>query len=112
VRSETMANGLDRVVHEPARLRIVMLLSAAEEIDFKFLQSALGLTNGNLSSHVNRLEQAGYVKILKGFTGKVTQTRYRLTPAGRRALTVYWKQLDEIRSLSPKLSGRVRDSES
>lgn len=94
-----MTSGLDRVVHEPARLRILMLLSAVEETDFKFLQSTLALTNGNLSSHMNRLEQAGYVTILKGFVGKVTQTRYHLTEQGKRALTVYWKQIDEIRSL-------------
>lgn len=100
-----MTSGLDRVVHEPARLRILMLLSAVDEADFKFLQSTLGLTNGNLSSHMNRLEQAGYVKILKGFVGKVTQTRYHLTEEGKRALSVYWKSIDEIRSLSPHVSG-------
>ncbi|MDE2929251.1 MAG: transcriptional regulator [Acidobacteriota bacterium] len=99
-----MTSGLDRVVHEPARLRILMLLSAVEETDFKFLQSTLGLTNGNLSSHMNRLEKAGYVKILKGFVGKVTQTRYHLTRAGKRALDSYWKQIDEIRSLSVQVS--------
>jgi len=97
-------NGLDRVVHEPTRLRILMLLSAVEETDFKFLQATLVLTNGNLSSHMNRLEQAGYVKILKGFVGKVTRTRYHLTEEGRRALRGYWKQIDEIRSLSPEVS--------
>lgn len=100
-----MTSGLDRVVHEPARLRILMVLSAVEETDFKFLQSALGLSNGNLSSHMNRLEQAGYVKILKGFVGKVTQTRYRLTEKGKLALTAYWKHIDEIRSLSLHVSG-------
>ncbi len=100
-----MKVGLDRVVHEPARLRILMLLSAVEETDFKFLQSTLGLTNGNLSSHMNRLEKAGYVKILKGFVGKVTQTRYHLTGPGKRALDSYWKQIDEIRSLSAQVSG-------
>ena len=102
-----MTSGLDRVVHEPARLRILMLLSAVEESDFKFVQSTLGLTNGNLSSHMNRLEQAGYVKILKGFVGKVTQTRYQLTRAGKRALDRYWKQIDEIRSLSVQVSGSL-----
>ena len=100
-----MTSGLDRVVHEPARLRILMLLSAVEESDFKFVQSTLGLTNGNLSSHMTRLEQAGYVKILKGFVGKVTQTRYQLTRAGKRALDSYWKQIDEIRSLPVQVSG-------
>ena len=99
-----MTSGLDRVVHEPARLRILMLLSAVEETDFKFLQATLELTNGNLSSHMNRLEKAGYVKILKGFVGKVTQTRYHLTEQGKRALAAYWKQIDEIRSLQSHMT--------
>ena len=99
-----MTRGLDRVVHEPARLRILMLLSAVDETDFKFLQSTLGLTNGNLSSHMNRLDQAGYVRILKGFVGKVTQTRYHLTEEGKRALCGYWNQIDEIRLLSSNVS--------
>lgn len=100
-----MTSRLDRVIHEPARLRILMVLSGVEETDFKFLQLALGLSNGNLSSHMNRLEQVGYVKILKGFVGKVTQTRYRLTEEGKLALAAYWKHIDEIRSLSPDVSG-------
>jgi DNA-binding MarR family transcriptional regulator len=90
---------VDRVIHEPARLRIMMVLSGVDEADFKFLLSALGMTKGNLSSHVDRLEQAEYVRILKGFNGKVTHTRYQLTEAGREALSGYWKRLDTIRNL-------------
>jgi DNA-binding transcriptional ArsR family regulator len=90
---------LDRVIHEPARLRIMMVLSGVAEADFNFLISALGMTKGNLSSHMDRLERAGYVEILKGFNGKVTQTRYQLTPVGREALAGYWSEIDGIRGL-------------
>ena len=54
---------LDRVIHEPARLRILMILAGLDLADFNFLLSTLGLTNGNLSSHMDRLERAGYVKV-------------------------------------------------
>ena len=98
VSDKSKSVGLDRVIHEPARLRILMLLSGVDEADFKFLLSTLGMTKGNLSSHMDRLEQAGYVKILKGFNGKVTRTRYRMTEDGNEALARYWRELDEIRA--------------
>ncbi len=91
---------LDRVIHEPARLRILMVLSGAEEADFNFLLTALGMTKGNLSSHMDRLEQAGYVEIQKSFEGKIPHTGYRLTAAGRKALSKYWTELDKIRSIN------------
>lgn len=93
---------LDRVIHEPARLKVMMILSGVEEADFNFLLSALGMTKGNLSSHMDRLERAGYVEIHKGFNGKVTQTRYHLTSSGREALSRYWKEIDGIRGLDRK----------
>jgi DNA-binding MarR family transcriptional regulator len=89
----------DQVIHAPARLRIMMLLSGVNEVDFKFLQDTLGLTKGNLSSHMNRLEQAGYVEIQKSFNGKIPQTHYRMTEAGKIALADYWNRIDEIRSM-------------
>jgi len=82
-------NGVDRVIHEPARLMIVSLLSALEEADFVFLQRESQLTRGNLSSHLVRLEEAGYVKIEKTFRGKVPLTLCRLTRAGRSAFDAY-----------------------
>ena len=94
-----MSTDPDRVIHEPARLRILMILSGIDEADFKFMLTATGATKGNLSSHVDRLEKAGYVEILKCFNGKTPNTRYRLTQAGRKALSEYWATLDEIRSL-------------
>jgi len=95
---------LNRIIHEPARLRLMTLLSGVEQADFNFLINTLGLTKGNLSAHTERLEQAGYVAITKTFQGKIPHTAYRLTPAGRQALAAYWVALDGIRDLhSPNL---------
>lgn len=97
---------LDRTIHEPARLRIAMLLSGVETADFNFLLSTLGLTRGNLSSHVDRLEQAGYVRVNKSFNGKMPHTGYRLTAAGRKALKAYWSGLERIRRLGKRKAAR------
>jgi len=96
---------LDRTIHQPARLRIMMILSGVDSVDFNFLLATLGLTNGNLSSHMDRLERAGYVEIIKGFDGKIPHTDYRLTETGHRALSDYWAAIDEIRA-SGKRAGR------
>lgn len=84
---------VDRVIHEPARLLIVALLSAVREADFVFLQGQTGLTKGNLSSHLARLEQAGYLRINKGFRGKIPQTVCSLTTEGRAAFKAYRAQM-------------------
>jgi DNA-binding transcriptional ArsR family regulator len=84
---------LDRVVHEPARLAILAVLSAAERVEFKFLEAATGLTKGNLSSHCSKLEAAGYVEVEKEFRGKIPVTSYRITPAGKRAFAEYRQRL-------------------
>lgn len=93
---------LDRLIHEPARLRIVTVLANVAVADFNFLVTTLGITKGNLSSHMGRLEQGGYVEITKGFNGKVPLTTYRLTDTGRKALEAYWSALEEIRALGEK----------
>ena len=80
---------LDRVIHEPARLMIVATLVVAEEADFTYLQLETGLTKGNLSSHLAKLEQAGYVQIEKTFRGKIPLTLSRLTRKGRAAFKTY-----------------------
>ncbi len=90
---------IDKIIHEPARLRIMMILSGIDEADFNFMVSTLEMTRGNLSSHMDRLEEAGYLKILKSFNGKIPTTGYRLTKMGRRALSKYWEALEEIREL-------------
>ncbi len=84
---------LDRVIHEPGRLMIVALLSAVEQADFLFLQTETAMNKGTLSSHLSRLEEAGYVEITKAFRGKVPQTMLRLTEAGRQAFAAYRKSL-------------------
>ena len=88
---------LDRIVHEPARLRIMMILSGVESADFNFLLSTLGMTKGNLSRHVEKLELAGFVKVNKTFKGRIPNTSYQLTKRGHKALTQYWQKLDVIR---------------
>ena len=84
---------LDRVIHEPARLLIVSILAAVEKADFVFLQRESGLTKGNLSAHLSRLEEAGYVKIEKTFKGKLPLTICSLTKAGRTALEEYRRRM-------------------
>lgn len=82
---------IDRVIHEPARLMIVALLAAVQEADFQYLHQATGLTKGNLSVHLSRLEEAGYVAIEKTFRGKYPLTICRLTERGREELDKYRK---------------------
>jgi DNA-binding transcriptional ArsR family regulator len=84
---------VDRVIHEPARLLIVALLSEVRSADFLFLQRETKLTKGNLSSHLSRLEQAGYLQIDKGYRGKVPQTMCSLTSEGRAAFRLYRVQM-------------------
>ena len=84
---------LDRLIHEPARLLIVTILSTVASADFLFLQRETGLTKGNLSAHLSKLEEAGYVRIEKTFKGKLPLTVCTLTPSGKKALTQYRQQL-------------------
>ena len=95
---------IDKIIHEPARLRIMMILAGVEKADFNFIVSTLDMTRGNLSSHTDRLEQAGYIEIMKSFNGKMPQTSYRLTKIGERALSKYWETLDEIKKLGKEKS--------
>jgi DNA-binding transcriptional ArsR family regulator len=89
-------NDVDRVIHEPARLIIMALLSGAKEADFLFLMRETGLTKGNLSSHLAKLEESAYVDIDKRFRGKIPLTLVRLTPAGRAALQSYRKKMNGL----------------
>jgi DNA-binding MarR family transcriptional regulator len=88
--------GLDRLIHEPARLLIATILSTVASADFLFLQRETGLTKGNLSAHLSKLEEAGYVKIEKTFKGKLPLTVCSLTPAGQKALTQYRRQMHDF----------------
>lgn len=81
--------GLDKVIHEPGRLAIMSYLMVVEEADFLFLLDQTGLTRGNLSSHVAKLEKAGYVEVTKEFVDRMPRTTYRITPAGQKAFIAY-----------------------
>ncbi len=84
---------LDRIIHEPARLLIVALLAGVKEADFLWVQRESELTKGNLSSHLAKLEEAGYVEIEKTYRGKIPLTLLRLTRQGRSAFDTYKKSL-------------------
>lgn len=87
---------VDRLIHEPARLMIVAILYAVESADFLYLQRETELTKGNLSSHLSKLENAGYVEIEKTYRGKIPLTVCRLTDEGRQAFEDYRQQLKEF----------------
>jgi DNA-binding MarR family transcriptional regulator len=88
---------LDRLVHDPTRLAILTGLSVCERADFLFLQRITGLTKGNLSSHLSKLEAAGLIEIEKRFVDKKTQTLARLTGRGREAIDGYWQAMESVR---------------
>lgn len=85
---------LDRVIHEPARLLLVALLAGVKEADFLWLQRESELTKGNLSSHLLKLEDAGYVDVQKTFRGKIPLTILQLTSEGRTAFEQYKKTMN------------------
>jgi DNA-binding transcriptional ArsR family regulator len=88
---------LDRTVHDPGRLAILTALSSCERADFLFLLRITGMTKGNLSSHLSKLEEAGLVEIEKRFVGKKTQTLVRLSDSGRQTIEGYWREMEELR---------------
>jgi DNA-binding MarR family transcriptional regulator len=103
---------VDRIIHEPARLIIVAILYAVESADFLYLLREAGLTKGNLSSHLARLEDVGYVDIEKTFQGKVPRTICRLTDSGRAAFDDYRQRLKRAIDTMPKEGLAEEDSTS
>ena len=93
---------LDRLVHEPARLAILTALASCRSADFLFLQSLIGLTKGNLGSHLRMLEEGGLVKIVKMFKGRASRTIIAVTPEGREAIKRHWKRLEQLRHAADK----------
>jgi DNA-binding transcriptional ArsR family regulator len=87
---------LDRVIHERMRLAIVSALAANESLSFNELKAMLGTSDGNLSVHARKLEDAGYVACAKSFEGRMPRTVYRLTTAGRRAFERYVNHLEAL----------------
>jgi DNA-binding transcriptional ArsR family regulator len=96
-------NHIDRVIHEPARLAIMAALSACESADFQYLLNLTGLSKGNLSAQLRKLEEAGYVTIAKSFKGNYPHTDAALTRAGRAAFKSYWDQYQALaRQFNPE----------
>jgi len=89
-------NSINRVVHEPVRLAILKILTSAKEVDFNFLLTTLGVTKGNLATHINKLETTGLLEVKKEFRGKVPHTSYRITRTGRRQFQKYWENMKEL----------------
>jgi DNA-binding MarR family transcriptional regulator len=94
---------LDRLIHEPGRLAILTVLSSVGAADFVFLQRTTGLTQGNLSSHLTKLEEAELVDIEKRFVHKKPNTKVSLTKTGRQRIAQHWEQLERLRRMSGSL---------
>ncbi|MBX3298576.1 MAG: transcriptional regulator [Acidobacteria bacterium] len=104
--AEAVSNDLDKVIHERMRLGIVSALAANDKLSFNELKTLLDTTDGNLSVHARKLEDAGYVTMKKSFSDRIPLTEYRLTAAGRRALTRY---LDHMEALIRAMKRRDRE---
>lgn len=100
--AETVSNDLDKVIHERIRLAIISALAANAKLSFGDLKQLLDTTDGNLSVHARKLEDAGYISVKKSFSERVPLTEYKITAAGRRALTRY---LDHMESLIMAMKG-------
>jgi DNA-binding MarR family transcriptional regulator len=87
---------IDKLIHEPARLKILAQLYVVESADFLFLMRQTGLTQGNVSGHLTKLEKANYVTIKKGYVGKRPQTVISLTTKGRKAFKEYIQSMQQV----------------
>ena len=94
--SKTGAAQLDRLIHERLRLAIVSALAVNESLTFSELKEILQTTDGNLSVHARKLEEAGYLKCIKYFDGRVPRTEFRLTDEGREALERYLEHMEAL----------------
>ncbi len=87
---------LDPIIHQPVRTRIFACLASAEEVTFSYLKKTLGLSDGNLTTHMKKIMDAGYAEMKKDFVNNRPRTTYKLTRKGRRAFEVYLKRLRKI----------------
>ena len=94
--NQNLQMDIDKLIHEPARLKILAQLYVVESADFVFIMRQTGLTQGNVSGHLNKLEVAEYVEIEKGFVGKRPRTMISLTVKGREAFTQYVKNMQQV----------------
>ena len=102
-KGQSRATSLDRLIHERLRLGISSALAANESVTFSDLKNLMDTTDGNLSVHARKLEDAGYVAVTKSFDGRVPRTEYKLTATGRRALEGY---LSHMEALVKQMRGR------
>jgi len=104
--------GINRVIHDPSRLAICTALAHCESADFVFLRKVIGLTSGNLSFHLSRLEEAGLITLRRHLVGRATRTDVSLTPDGREQVARHWEALERLRTNSfdqPESSPRRPD---
>ena len=94
--AESVSNDLDRVIHERMRLGIISALAANEKLSFGELKKLLNTTDGNISVHARRLEEAGYVTMQKSFKGRVPLTEYAITKEGKKALERYLNHMEAL----------------
>jgi DNA-binding MarR family transcriptional regulator len=94
--AERVSGELDKVIHERMRLGIISALAANETLSFTELKNLLNTTDGNISVHARRLEEAGYLTLEKSFRGRVPLTEYRITDAGREALAKYLNHMEAL----------------
>lgn len=87
---------IDPTIHAPARMAIMAILTQTDEVDYTFLSEELGLTDGNLATHMKKLEESGYVRCRKGFIGRKPRTSYRVTAKGRSAFEQYIDSLEAV----------------
>lgn len=94
--AEESARSLDQLIHERTRLGIVSALAVNTMLSFNDLKKLVGVTDGNLSVHARKLEDAGYISCTKSFAGRLPKTEYRLSPAGRKALERYLDHMEAL----------------
>ena len=95
-KEKSAAPNLDRLIHERLRLGIISALAANESLTFSDLKNLMNTTDGNLSVHARKLEEAGYISCTKFFEGRLPKTEYKLTPAGRNALEKYLSHMESL----------------
>lgn len=100
--SDSSIQGVDRVIHEPNRLLIMAQLYVVESADFLFLQHQTGMTPGNLSAHISKLEAAGYIEVTKEYLDRKPHTALKLTTKGRLAFKEYTRQVRQFVSKLPE----------
>ena len=94
--AETVSGELDKIIHERMRLGIISALAANESLSFTDLKNLLNTTDGNISVHARKLEDAGYLECLKSFNGRVPLTEYKITSGGREALNRYLNHMEAL----------------